>query len=180
MVYFLLAAAVVAGVAAWTDSRTGHIPNWLTLGTLGVALVSHLVAGWVLDNGWRGGLWGLGSSAAGSALCLVVPAFMYWRGAIGGGDVKLFAAIGALCLPMVGLEVEVYAFVAAALIAPARLAYNGVLFRTLGSSLALLINPFRKPANRRELPAEMRTWFRLGPAIFLAAAMTVFLHWNLP
>ncbi len=177
MVYFLIAAAVVAGAAAWTDSRSGHIPNWLTLGTLGVAVVGHVVMGGLFDGGWRGALWGGAFSLGGAALCVAVPAFMYWRGAIGGGDVKLFAAIGALCLPMVGLEVEMYAFAAAALIAPAKLAYHGLLFRTLGSSFALLLNPFRKQESRRDVPPELRTWFRLGPAIFLAAAATVVLHW---
>ena len=120
----------------------------------------------------------MGASAVGALLCILVPAFMYWRGAIGGGDLKLFAAIGALCHPMDGLEMETYAFIAAALIAPAKLAYNGQLFQTLGRSLALVTNPFRKAENRKEIPPEMMTWFRLGPAIFVGAAATVLLHWG--
>jgi prepilin peptidase CpaA len=120
----------------------------------------------------------MGASALGALLCILVPAFMYWRGAIGGGDLKLFAAIGALCHPMDGLEMETYAFIAAALIAPAKLAYSGQLFQTLGRSLALVTNPFRKAENRKEIPPEMMTWFRLGPAIFVGAAATVLLHWG--
>lgn len=180
MLYFLIAAALVAGVAAWTDGRTGHIPNWLTLGALALGLIGHFVAGWHFGNGFRAGLWGLGFSLAGAALCAAVPAFMYWKGAIGGGDIKLFAAIGALCQPMAGLEMETYAFIAAALIAPAQLAYKGLLFQTLGRSLSLLLNPFRKAEQRKEIPEEVMTWFRLGPAIFLGAATTVLLHWELP
>jgi prepilin peptidase CpaA len=178
MLYFLIAAAVVAGVAAWTDARTGEIPNWLTLGALGLALVAHFFAGVSFTHSWQGGLAGLGASALGAVLCVAVPAFMYWQGAIGGGDLKLFAALGALCHPMDGLEMETYAFIAAALIAPARLAYKGLLLQTLGRSLALLTNPFRKRENRKELPPEMMTWFRLGPAIFVGAAATVLMHWG--
>jgi prepilin peptidase CpaA len=178
MLYFLIAAAGVAGVAALTDARTGHIPNWLTLGALVTGLVAHFFAGLAFTHSWRGAFSGLGASATGALLCALVPLFMYWKGAIGGGDIKLFAAIGALCHPMDGLEMETYAFVAAALIAPAKLAYKGLLFQTLGRSLTLLTNPFRKAEKRTEIPPEMMTWFRLGPAIFVGAATTVLLHWG--
>jgi prepilin peptidase CpaA len=82
-------------------------------------------------------------------------------------------------LSMAGLEVETYSFVAAALIAPAKLAFKGVLLKTLGRSLALVVNPFRKKEKRREIPPEVMTWFRLGPAIFLGAAATALVHWDL-
>jgi prepilin peptidase CpaA len=178
VLYFLIAAAVVAGIAAVTDAKTGRIPNWLTHGTLVAALVAHFFAGMSFTHSWSGGLRGLGASAAGALMCTLVPALMYWKRAIGGGDLKLFAAIGALCHPMDGLEMETYAFIAAALIAPAKLAYNGQLFATLGRSFALLTNPFKKAEKRTALPEEMMTWFRLGPAIFVGAATTVLLHWG--
>jgi prepilin peptidase CpaA len=178
MMYFLLAAAVAALVAALTDLRSGRIPNWLTFGVLGLGLVAHAVVSWKLGGGWRGTLTGLAGSAGGVVLCAAVPAFFYWKGAMGGGDVKLLAAIGALCRPLGGLEVETYAFVAAALIAPAKLAYDGLLFRTLGRSLTLLVNPLRKPENRKAVPDEIKTWFRMGPAIFLGAAVAVVMHWG--
>ncbi len=180
MPYLLIAAASIAGVSAWTDSRSGHIPNWLTIGALGLGIATNVALGCYYVGSWRGGVWGAGYSLTGAFLCSIVPAFLYWKGGIGGGDVKLFAALGALCLPMVGLEMETYAFIFAALIAPMRLAYQGVLLQTLGRSLALLVNPFRKRENRTEIPETLMTWFRLGPAIFLGAAMTTFLHWYSP
>ncbi len=178
--YFLIAAAVVAAFAAWTDARTGHIPNWLTFGTLGVALVGHTALAWYVQHSWRAGLEELGLSLMGALACVLVPAFMYWRGAIGGGDIKLFAAIGALCHLMIGIEMEMYAFVAAMVLALAKMAYDGVLLRTLGRSLALVTNPLKKGENRKEIPPEMMTWFRLGPAIFVGTATTVLLHWEMP
>ena len=42
---------------------------------------------------------------------------------------------------MIGLEMETYAFVAAAILAPAKMAYEGTLFKTLGRSFALLTRP---------------------------------------
>jgi prepilin peptidase CpaA len=179
MIYFLFAAVVFTGIAAWTDSRTGHIPNAITLTAFVVGVVFHLVVGW-RAGGFHQGIADVGWSLAGAVFCSIVPGFMYWRGAIGGGDLKLFAALGALLMPLVGIEVETYAFVAAALIAPAKLAYQGVLLQTLGRSLALVINPFRKAENRREIPQELMTWFRLGPAIFVGTAVTVLMHWGLP
>ena len=43
MIWFLVAAVLVTAVAAWTDWRTGKIPNWLTLGALGCAPVAWIV-----------------------------------------------------------------------------------------------------------------------------------------
>jgi prepilin peptidase CpaA len=101
---------------------------------------------------------------------------MYWKGGMGGGDLKLFAALGALCQPMIGIEAEMYAFVAAALIAPARLAYEGRLFAVLKNSFALLLNPLRSAKNKRVVPPEMMTWFRLGPAVFVGMLATLVVH----
>ncbi len=67
---------------------------------------------------------------------------MYRAGAIGGGDVKLLGAVGALLRPMTGIETEMYSFIVAALYAPVRLAYEGKLLRTLGNSLLLVRNVF--------------------------------------
>jgi len=179
MVYFMIAGAAVAAIAAWTDSRSGQIPNWLTFGAAAIGVVAHAFFGWKLGDGWRSAVGEGGRSLGGLLVCSAVPGFMYGRGAIGGGDVKLFAALGALCLPMAGLEVETYSFVAAALIAPAKLAYQGVLLKTLARSVTLAVNPFRKPHQRREIPAETMTWFRLGPSILLGAAATVLAHWGI-
>ncbi len=101
---------------------------------------------------------------------------MYMKGAMGGGDLKLFAAIGALCQPLLGIEAEMYGLVVAAVIAPARLAFRGELLRVLGNSLALVTNPLRPAAERRALPPEMMSWFRLGPAIFAGTVLLVVVH----
>jgi prepilin peptidase CpaA len=175
MIWFVVGAALVAFVAAIIDWRTGQIPNALTLGPLAAAPIAHFVHGCVV-LGPTAGLYEAGRAVLGGLLCGAVPLVMFACRGLGGGDVKLFAAIGALALPMVGLEAETYAFVAALVIAPLRLAYAGVLLRTLRNGLTLLLNPFRKPSSRRAIPEELQSWFRLGPSIFVGVVAALIAH----
>jgi prepilin peptidase CpaA len=175
MFAFLVTATVVTAIAAFTDYRTGHIPNWVTLPPLCAGIVGHLSYGW-FQGGFREGLFEGATAIGGAVLCSLAPGLMYWKGGMGGGDLKLFAALGALCQPMVGLEAETYAFVVAAMIAPARLAYEGRLLVVLKNSLALFLNPIRSAKAKREVPPEMMTWFRLGPSIFIGMVTTFLLH----
>jgi len=175
--YFFVAAVLVAALAAWFDWRTGHIPNALTLGPLLVAPVAHFVSNAVMSTA-QVALQAAGYSVLGAALCALVPMALYRASAIGGGDVKVLAAVGALMRPVVGIEAEFYAFLAAALIAPAYLAYEGKLLSVLQNTLALVINPFLPPERRRQVTPEMMTWFRLGPSIFLGALAAAIVHWR--
>jgi prepilin peptidase CpaA len=172
---FVVGAVIVSAVAAWTDFRTGFIPNWLTVGTLAAAIVLHFVVGWRHD-GFYFGLEEAGFSIAGAVFCSIGPGVMYRAGGMGGGDLKLFAAIGALLQPLLGIEAEAYGLFAGAVIALANMAYRGTLLRTLGSSFSLLFNPMRARENRREIPHEALTWFRLGPSIFIGTLATLLIH----
>jgi prepilin peptidase CpaA len=176
MVY-LIAAAVVAAIAAVTDLRSGLIPNWLTLGALTLALGARVVLG-AITHGFHGAVIAAGSCLAGAFLCALIPGAMYWLGGAGGGDVKLFAAIGALCLPLLGLQAETYAFVAAVALSPIQLIYQGKLLATLGRAATLVVNPLRGPERRERVPEELMTWFRMGPAVFLGVAATVLSQWT--
>lgn len=175
MLLSLAFATLLAATAAWYDWRTGHIPNRLTLGGLAVAILGHFLHG-TLTRGLGAGAEHAGFALAGALLCALAPLLMHWKGAMGGGDVKLFAALGACLLPLAGLEAETYGFVAAMLLAPAKLAWEGTLLHTLGRTLALVANPLRPKAQRQAIPAEMTTWFRLGPAVFLGTLATFAVH----
>lgn len=187
---FLAFAAAVAIAGAWFDWRSGRkadkgegmegeIPNALTFGALFLGPVGHFVWGFRV-GGAHVGLEAAGFSVAGALVCVFVPYLLFRAGAMGGGDVKLLAAVGAIMRPMVGIEAEFYAFAAAALIAPAWLAWEGKLLRTLGNSMALALNPLLPKAKRREVPEEAMTWFRFGPAIAVGTAVAAFLHWQMP
>src|SRR5262245_20286650 len=160
---------VVTAVGAVYDWRAGHIPHWLTLGALGVGILSHAVIA-VLASGRPGDAVGaVGYSLLGAAACAIVPLVLYQAGAIGGGDVKLLAAVGAILRPMLGVEAELYAFVAVMIIMPGWLAYHGKLGTVLRNTLALAKNPFLPKDKRRQIPSEMLTSVRFGPAIFAGA-----------
>jgi len=177
-VYLALGLALIASAAAaLLDWRTGHIPNWLTLGSAGTAALVHAVYG-----AERGGLQGtagaLISVLLGIVVCSLVPLLMYRVNGMGGGDVKLLAAIGAICGPMLGLQAQFYSFVAIVLYAFAWLAYQGKLLRTLFNSLLLLVNPLVPAAHKKPVTPEVMTSLKLGPAILAGVIATVFAHWR--
>jgi prepilin peptidase CpaA len=178
--YFLVAAALVAAVAAWLDWRTGHMPNWLTLGPLALAPVAHAVAVGSVAHAFEPAVQAAGFSVLGAIVCAAVPLALYRASAIGGGDVKLFAALGALLRTLIGVEAEFYAFIAAAVLSLGHLAYQGKLLRVLGNTFMLAVNPFLPRDRRREITPEMMTWARFGPAIFVGTAAAAVLHWRQP
>lgn len=186
MIYFLVAAAIIAAIAAAADLKTGEIPNWLTLGSLLLAPFVHFGNGLAHHAGGKGALYEGLSSIAGALICVFVPAILYRQDAIGGGDVKLLAVIGALLPPrsvhhsleFLGLEAEMYSFFAAGLIAPAFLAYEGKLFRTIKNTALLAVNPLLPKKKRRQIEPSLLTWFRFGPAIFIGTGIATYLHWR--
>lgn len=178
MVAFFVVAIVIAGAAAVTDWRTGHIPNWLTLGTLALAPFAHIV--YALQHGFHGTNAFIEGCYAvlGAAIVGVVPLVLYSREAIGGGDVKLLLALGALLRWQLGFEAELYAFFFAGVLAPARLAYEGKLFATIRNTLVVASNPFRPKDKQQKLDPATLTWFRFGPSIFLGTLTTAIMHWR--
>jgi len=175
--HLLVATVAVTAVAAGYDLKTGHIPNWITLGPMALGPVAWFAMG-AAEGGFRVGLESAGFSILGALACALMPLILYQAGAMGGGDVKLLVAVGALCRALIGVEMEFYAFIAAALFAPARLAWEGKLFKTLGNTLVLVSNPFLPKAKRREIPKETMTWLRFAPAIFAGALVAAILHWR--
>lgn len=175
---FLVAAVVLTGIAAAFDLKKGEIPNWLTLPVLLLSPIAHAATVSVKGLGAEEAGWEVGFSIAGAAITAAVPLFLYRQNAIGGGDVKLLAALGALCQPSLGLEVELYGFLSAVIVAPAMLAYEGKLLRTLKNTATLALNAVVPKAKRKEVESEAMSWFRLGPCIFIGALVTLAFHWG--
>jgi prepilin peptidase CpaA len=176
----LLCFTALCGVV---DFRTGHIPNRLVAVGALLGLATHLgVHAYLLRQPSQS--WGelMGGAAANIAVgllgCSTVPLLLYRVNAMGGGDVKLLAACGIWAGPIIGLQVELYAFVVAAIYAPARLAYQGQLFRLLGNSAVLIKNPFLPKAKRKAVPPALLTELRFGPSVFFATAMVALVRWR--
>ena len=83
---YMASALVCAVTGACFDYRSQRIPNWLTASSTVAAVLLHGLLG-----GWREmGVAVLAGLAAGGAFLL-----FYVVGGMGGGDVKLIAAVGA-------------------------------------------------------------------------------------
>lgn len=96
--FLMLLAAFV------TDLRTMKIPNIITVTGICSGLSYHL-----LTEGWKGAWFAAGGAAAGFGLMFA----LYLLRAVGGGDVKLFAGIGAWTGIALTLSTMMYSILAA-------------------------------------------------------------------
>ena len=161
----VLLALVTAG--ALTDVKTGKIPNALTY----PACVFGLVLG-LTKAGWGGFL----DSFLGFALAFVPFFVLYLSGGLGGGDVKLMAAVGAL----MGLEFTALAMInsvfVGALIGMLIVIWEGRIRATFRYFRDTFLGLFRRGSPRPEL--EARTQVPFGVAICLASFMTLVALWQ--
>ncbi|WNQ09128.1 A24 family peptidase [Paenibacillus aurantius] len=100
-----MAAMLLA--AFYTDIRYCKIPNWLC--------AAGILAGGSFQAVF-GGVQGTLQAAAGMAAGLAVMLLLYLPGAIGAGDVKLFAALGAFSGPAFVMQCAVYSILYAGVI----------------------------------------------------------------
>lgn len=153
-----LFAFLTALTLAVTDLRTGKMPNWITLGSLAGAFGVR----W-LSEGKSGAV----AACIGMFVVVAVPLalFLFTRGrAIGGGDVKALAALGAWLGPMAGLEAEMLGFVFLAVFALCLECIRGRGAALLRRSFALVF-PFRRDVGAAGVPEAIE--MRFGPALLL-------------
>lgn len=161
---------VVLTLAVWFDVREKRIPNWITASGLTVALVSRAVVG--SQALWAGML--------GGGLGLALGILFFAAGAMGAGDGKLLATVGALlgldtflwCLPLVGAFGGVLAL--------AVTVRNGTLIPTLLRFRELVFHfvSFGRIGDRRTLAAPGAVAVPYGVAV-AAGAVTAWLGWGL-
>lgn len=170
----LVATCVLAAVV---DHRRGEIPDSLSLGACGAAAFAGAAAS--LSASADGALLGalapsLLRTAGGALLTALVPLLLWRRGALGGGDVKLFAAVGAFLGPLRGLEACLASFLVGSLLGLVALARAGALGATLEHVAGSATRPFGRGA--AEVPAAPQTWMRFAPAILLGTLAVLFLR----
>jgi len=136
----LLGGGLIAALvyATWTDLKARIIPNPLNAG---IALAAPLWWWAIGLDLWPGVAWQL--ALGGGALLLFLGAFAL--GAMGGGDVKLIAALGLWLLPVDFMRM--------------------IVWMSLGGGLLTLVMLIRHRWNRAEGPLEIP----YGVAIALAA-----------
>jgi prepilin peptidase CpaA len=120
---------VMLAVAAVIDARQRRIPNWLTFGLLIAGVVRAAAMGWSSHTGLAAGI---GHSLLGMLVGGSVPLVLFALKAVGGGDVKLMAAIGAWIGPEPVIAVLVIEKVVGLVMVLAQATYEGrtlALFR---------------------------------------------------
>jgi prepilin peptidase CpaA len=159
------AAVVVALLGCVVDLRTRRIPNVLTFGAAAGAAGYHLAAS---------GLLGLGLAIAGWLVGLVVFLPLFALRGIGGGDVKLLAALGAWIGPAAAVWLALWAAVAGGPLALLMAFGAGYLRQALANVWSLLM--FWRVAGLRPHPAinlETSGGPRLPYALPIAAGLVV-------
>lgn len=152
-------------VAGYTELKDNRIPNWLTVGALAVAfLVGYMPGGLSLP-----------SSIMGFLVGFFFLFIFYMFGGMGGGDVKLMAAVGAfLGYPLV-LNTLVYTAIFGGAMALLVLLWNRNFWHGFFQSLAMMFR-LRKPEEEKTPEAEAKMGaVPYGIAIILGTLLTVFL-----
>jgi prepilin peptidase CpaA len=101
--------------AVLEDLCRGTISNWVSLTGIAGGLLYHS-----LHQGWQG----LAASSGGAVLGFAIFLAVYCLGGMGGGDVKLMAAFGALLGPMGILTAALLTAVIGGLMAAASVALH--------------------------------------------------------
>ena len=117
MTWITLGALV--GAAMITDLRSHCIPNWLTL--------SGATLGFLLQI-FSGGSEGFGTAILGLTLGFVPFFVLYMFGALGAGDVKLFAAIGSIAGGVFVINCALYSILFAGIIGVGIYVHQRLLF----------------------------------------------------
>jgi len=164
---FVITTAVVGCLH---DLRNRRIPNYLTFGSAVLALVYSAVTA---------GLPGLGVALAGWAvgILLFIPFFLL-RG-MGGGDVKLLAALGAWVGPAALLSLTFYTAIAGGVMALMVILWQRKLHSTFGN-IWLLLCHWRgsgvRPLDEVSLDNKDAPRLAYGLPIAVGAVLTIWLH----
>jgi prepilin peptidase CpaA len=157
----------LAALITYTDVRYRRIPNLYVLVTL--------LSGLLLNAAYRG-FDGLLSGLAGCALAFALMLVLHLFGAMGAGDVKLFAAIGAL----IGVKLVLPTF-AVVLLTGFVLALYTMLSRRIARTTLLRVAQFflgflpGGQVPRYAAPADRRHTLPYGAAITLGSLISLVL-----
>jgi prepilin peptidase CpaA len=165
--HVFLAALVI--VAAVFDLRTRRIPNWLCTAGIFCGFACQIAL-----FRWAGAREAL--LGAGLALLIYIPLFALR--AVGGGDVKLMAAVGSIAGPRAWIAIFLVTAIAGGAMALVLIAVKGRMRRTLGNVGVLLTELVHLRAPHRveeELDVASGKGLRLPHGCTIAAGTLLYL-----
>ena len=132
---------ILLGLAAWQDIKQHRIPNQIVLVgvVLGLVFNGLLPQGLGFNSPAPGGLGWL-AALAGMGLGLVLLLPLYWLRAMGAGDVKLMAMVGAFLGPGQVLGALLGTFLVGGVMALVITLRAGAMRRLLGNLKFLLLD----------------------------------------
>jgi len=155
---FLVPLAVLI---IYHDVRYRRIPNVFVLATLISGLALNLIVG-----GLQGGLYSIG----GCVLAFILMFMLHVFGAMGAGDVKLFAAIGSVLGAQLVLPTFVVVVITGGVLALVSVLRSGVFASTMHRVLQILVGllpGWQMP--KFSVPADRRLTIPYGVAITIGA-----------
>jgi prepilin peptidase CpaA len=164
VIIFLLPLALVV---TYYDVRYRRIPNTFVLATLATGLAVNAFAG-----GLSGALVSLGGCAIGFVLMFMLHVF----GAMGAGDVKLFAAIGSVVGSSLVLPTFFVVVLTGGVLGVVTMLRAGAVRATLHNTLMLLLGllpGWKMP--RVAVPADRRKTIPYGVAITFGSLISLVL-----
>jgi prepilin peptidase CpaA len=167
-----LVAIWTAAAAGFTDLRTRRIPNSLVL----IAL-----AGGLCLNAFAGGALGVLRSLAGAGLGLALFLPFFVLGGMGGGDVKLLAALGSLVGPLEVVQLALVTALLGGALAVAVAAWEKRLASTCRSVVSLLsfwIQGGLKPSPEVNLERKGALKIPYAVPVAFGTLAVVLLRWN--
>ena len=155
----------LAIVIGYYDVRYRRIPNAFVL--------AALVGGLAL-NGIFGGLSGVAASLGGCALAFVLMFTLHIFGAMGAGDVKLFAAIGAVTGAQLVVPTFLVVVLTGGLLAVVSIIRAGTVITTLHRVLQILVGllpGWQMP--KFAVPADRTHTIPYGVAITMGSIISI-------
>ncbi len=156
-------------LAALFDYRSRRIPNWLTL--------AGAVTGVILQSSLHRAD-GLITSLEGLGLALLIYLPLYLLRGVGGGDVKLMAAVGAMAGPRNWLAIMLVTALAGGISAIFLVAWKhriGQTFRNIRAAIASLGRGRAPFKNNPELDVRSEEALRMPHAIVIACGTVLYL-----
>lgn len=132
----LLALTALLAGAVVTDIRSRRIPNRLVLSGLLIAFVTHGIALWPGHTALAGPAWWAPLAGLAAGFGLLLP--LHLLRAMGAGDVKLLAMVGAFVGPHTAVSAFVYTLLAGGLVSLVFLLGRGVAAQTFSNLKYLL------------------------------------------